>query len=87
MEKTPQYWHENHNVVLLEIENVNKLKMALYVNHTITFQEYGEKNKRRSELVTELKSIFEELHIKYYLLPQAVHLAQTALPDANGVLR
>lgn len=76
IDKTPQHWHENHMVVVLEIENVNKLKMALYVNHTISFQEYGEKNKRRTELVMELKRIFEEINIKYYLLPQTVHLGQ-----------
>ncbi|PON46343.1 Mechanosensitive ion channel [Parasponia andersonii] len=76
IEKTPQHWHPTHSVVVLEIENVNKLKMALYVNHTITFQEYGERNRRRTELVMEVKRIFEELGIKYYLLPQTVHLNQ-----------
>jgi hypothetical protein len=40
----------------------------------MNFQEYGEKNKRKSELVIEIKKIFEELNIKYYLLPQQVHL-------------
>lgn len=74
LEKTPHHWHPNHNVVVKEIENVNKLKMALYCTHTMNFQEYGEKNKRKSELVIEIKKIFEELNIKYYLLPQQVHL-------------
>lgn len=58
-----------------EIENVNKIKIALYVNHTMNFQNYGEKNTRRTELVLELKKIFEELEIRYHLLPQAVHLS------------
>ncbi|XP_062097081.1 mechanosensitive ion channel protein 10-like [Humulus lupulus] len=76
LEENPQTWHPTHSVVVLEIENVNKLKMALYPNHTITFQEYGERNRRRTELVMELKRIFEEIHIKYYLLPQTIHLNQ-----------
>ncbi|XP_030489834.2 mechanosensitive ion channel protein 10 [Cannabis sativa] len=76
LEENPQTWHPIHRVVVLEIENVNKLKMALYPNHTINFQEYGERNRRRSELVMELKRIFEEIHIKYYLLPQTIHLDQ-----------
>lgn len=58
----------------MEIEDVNKLKMALYCNHTINFQDWGEKNRRRTELVIEMKKMFEELGIKYYLLPQQVHL-------------
>lgn len=55
---------------------MNKLKMALFVNHTMNYQNYVERNKRRSELVMELKRIFEKLHIKYNLLPQEVLLKQ-----------
>ncbi|GJS28531.1 mechanosensitive ion channel protein 10 [Tanacetum coccineum] len=74
LEKNPQMWHPNHNFVVKEIENVNKIKMALFFNHTMNFQDYGEKNKRRSELVLELKKFFEDLKIKCNLLPQEVHL-------------
>ncbi|KAD6794862.1 hypothetical protein E3N88_05758 [Mikania micrantha] len=74
LEKNPQLWHPNHNFVVREIENVNKIKMALFFNHTMNFQDYGEKNRRRSELVLELKKLFEELKIKCNLLPQEVHL-------------
>jgi hypothetical protein len=61
-------------VVVKEIENVNKMKMALIVTHTINFQNYEDRNSRRSKLILELKKIFEELGIKYQLLPQEVHL-------------
>lgn len=57
-----------------DIEDVNKIKMGIYVTHTMNFQEFGEKNKRRTELVMEIKKIFEELNIRYNLLPQAIHL-------------
>ena len=57
-----------------DIKDVNKMKMALYVTHTMNFQNFLEKSNRRSELVLELKRIFEELKIKYNLLPQEVHL-------------
>ncbi|CAN1147917.1 Mechanosensitive ion channel protein 10 [Linum perenne] len=79
LENNPQHWHPNHGIVVKEIENLNKLKMALYCNHTMNFQEYAEKNKRRTELMMEIKKIFEELCIKYYLLPQHVHLNQQPL--------
>lgn len=77
LEKNPLYWHPNHSVVVKEIENVNKIKMAIFLNHTMNFQDYGEKNRRRTELVLEIKRIFEELHIKYDLLPQEVHLVES----------
>lgn len=68
------HWHPDHSVVVREIENMNKIQMALYINHTMSFQDYGERNNRRTELMIEMKKIFEELNIKYNLLPQAVHI-------------
>lgn len=74
LERNPQYWHPNHALLVKEIQDVNKIMMGVYVTHTMNFQEFGEKNKRRAELVMEVKKIFEELDIRYNLLPQGVHL-------------
>jgi hypothetical protein len=86
MEKNPQYWHPNFGLVVKEIENVNKIKMGVYVTHTMNFQEFPEKNKRRSELVMEVKKIFEELNIRYNLLPQGVHLRRME-PSSTSYLK
>ncbi|TQD83845.1 hypothetical protein C1H46_030605 [Malus baccata] len=74
LDSKSQHWRPAHSVVVKDIEDVNKMKMALYVTHTINFQNYGDKSSRRSDLVLELKKIFEDLGIKYKLLPQEVHL-------------
>uniref|UniRef100_A0A2N9H7Y3 Mechanosensitive ion channel MscS domain-containing protein n=1 Tax=Fagus sylvatica TaxID=28930 RepID=A0A2N9H7Y3_FAGSY len=75
LESKPQHWRPGHDLVVKEIENVNKMKMALIFTHTINFQNYGVRNSRRSELILELKKLFEELGIKYdQLQPQEVHL-------------
>lgn len=74
LESKPNYWNPKHTVMVKEIENVNKLKMCLAVQHTINHQNYGERNNRVTELILELKKIFETLDIKYRLLPQEVHL-------------
>ncbi|VVB14194.1 unnamed protein product [Arabis nemorensis] len=74
LEQNPQHWAVIHTVVVKEIENMNKLKMALYCNHTITFQEYRERNIRRTELCLAIKKMLEGLHIDYTLLPQEVLL-------------
>lgn len=74
IDSKPQHWRPNHSVQIKDIEDVNKLKMGLYVNHTINFQNYGDKSSRRSDLVFELKKIFGELGIKYNLPPQEVQL-------------
>ncbi|CAN0880641.1 Mechanosensitive ion channel protein 10 [Linum grandiflorum] len=76
IESKPKYWSPKHVVLVKEIENVDKMKLVLCVQHTMNHQNYGEKSSRRSELVFELKRIFDNLGIKYHLLPQLVHLAQ-----------
>ncbi|ONK66134.1 uncharacterized protein A4U43_C06F4490 [Asparagus officinalis] len=74
IDSKPNHWHPNYSVVVKGIEEVNKMSLTLCVNHTMNFQNVPEKNTRRSDLVLELKSIFEELSIKYNLLPQEVVL-------------
>lgn len=76
LESKPKHWDPKHTILVKEIENVNKMKMSLNVLHTMNHQNFPERNSRRSELVFELKKIFESLGIKYNLLPQEVHLTQ-----------
>ena len=80
IEGKPKYWNQKHTVIVKEIENMNKLKMCLCVTHTMNHQNFGEKNLRKTELLFELKRIFESLGIKYHLLPQEVHLTQVNMP-------
>lgn len=85
LESKPLHWRPSHSVLVKEIEDVNKMKMGLYVTHTINFQNYGEKSSRRSELVIEMKKCFEELGIKYHLLPQEVQLSYVGSPSPVSV--
>lgn len=88
LEQNPQYWHPNHNLVVIDIEDVNKLKMALKFNHLMNFQEFGERDKRRTELIMELMEILERLNISYCLLPQDVSQLQTKnKSDAGAAYR
>ncbi|KDP20164.1 hypothetical protein JCGZ_00023 [Jatropha curcas] len=74
VESNPRRWRPEHSVQFKEIENVNKMKMVLYVNHTINFHYFAKRAKRRSDLVLKMKDIFEELKVEYSLLPQYVNL-------------
>ncbi|GJS51472.1 mechanosensitive ion channel protein 10-like protein, partial [Tanacetum coccineum] len=89
IESKPQLWRPNHSVRVREIENVNKMKMSLYVTHTINFQNHEEKSDRKSNLVLELKNIFEQLDIAYHLLPQEVLIRYvgSASPPATTATR
>lgn len=76
IESKPKYWNPKHAVIAKEIENVDKLKLCLCVQHTINHQNYGERNNRITELLLELKKIFEVHGVKYNLLPQEVHITK-----------
>ncbi|KAK6934886.1 Mechanosensitive ion channel MscS [Dillenia turbinata] len=76
IESKPKHWSPKHNLLVKEIENVDKMKLLLVVIHTINHQNYGEKASRLSDLILELKKIFENLNIKYHLLPQEIHLTK-----------
>ncbi|KAJ9168012.1 hypothetical protein P3X46_019591 [Hevea brasiliensis] len=74
-EANPRRWSPaSDSLQFKEIEDMNKMKVALYFKHTINFHNVAKRFKRRSELVLAMKDIFEKLMIKYYLLPQRVHL-------------
>lgn len=75
LESKPTHWHPIHTVNLKDILDVNKINMSLSAQHTMNFQNIREKSIRRSELVMELKKIFEEMSISYHLLPQKVELS------------
>lgn len=81
VESKPNYWNPKHSVIVKEIAELNKLKMCLSVQHTINHQNYGERSIRISELILELKKIFENLGIKYHLLPQEIHITQLNLDN------
>ncbi|RAL40063.1 hypothetical protein DM860_008203 [Cuscuta australis] len=76
IEMNPQHWYPTHNLVVKETENESKLKVTLYCNHTMNFQEFGEKNRRRTELIIEMKKIFEELNVRSNLMPQETPLSR-----------
>uniref|UniRef100_A0A804JUX5 Mechanosensitive ion channel protein n=1 Tax=Musa acuminata subsp. malaccensis TaxID=214687 RepID=A0A804JUX5_MUSAM len=89
IDSRPNHWHPNHSIVVKDIVNINKMDMTLNVCHTMNYQNIVEKNNRRSDLVLELKRIFEDLSVQYHLLPQEVQLSYTGstpLPLANGII-
>lgn len=83
IESKPKHWSPKHSLVVKEIENVDKMKMSLCVQHTMNHQNFPERNSRRSDLILELKRVFENLGIKYHLLPQEVVVTQFNLTSGR----
>ncbi|CAI0439269.1 unnamed protein product [Linum tenue] len=85
IESKPGYWNPKHSVVVKEIAPMNLMNMALCVQHTINHQNYGERNYRMTELILELKGMFDNLGIRYRLLPQEIHLTRCDRFDDDAV--
>ncbi|GLT45025.1 hypothetical protein SLA2020_188910 [Shorea laevis] len=69
LKENSEFWQPQHSVVVKDFDDVNKMKMAFYFTHKMNFQNYVKRNARRSDLILELKTILEDLHIKYHMLP------------------
>jgi len=83
IESKPNYWNPKHSVIAKGIENMDKLKFALCVQHTINHQNYSERNVRMTELLFELKRIFEIHGVKYHLLPQEIQITHMNIDPAK----
>ncbi|KNA14876.1 hypothetical protein SOVF_103470 [Spinacia oleracea] len=83
IDSKPNYWNSKHSFVVTDIEDLNKMKMGLSVQHTINHQNIIERNVRLHDLILDLKKNFEILGIKYHLLPQEVHLTQLNIDNPS----
>ncbi|KAJ8766996.1 hypothetical protein K2173_012505 [Erythroxylum novogranatense] len=80
IENTKEYWYPNPMVVLKDMEELNKVRIAVWPRHRINHQDMGEKFVRRSLLLEEMVKIFKELDIQYRLLPLDINVLNMPHP-------
>ncbi|WCJ44302.1 Mechanosensitive ion channel family protein [Euphorbia peplus] len=74
IEGNNEHWHPNAAVVIKDVEDMNKMNMALMVTHRINYQRMGDRIMRRAALIEEMIKVFKELDIEHRLLPLDVHV-------------
>ncbi|CAK9234871.1 unnamed protein product [Sphagnum troendelagicum] len=79
IQSKPHHWKAKFGLLVVDVEEINKLKLSLGLSHTMNHQDYGEKVARKSELLWEMRKIFEELGITYHLPTKEVY-CHTNLP-------
>ncbi|GKV12003.1 hypothetical protein SLEP1_g23209 [Rubroshorea leprosula] len=80
LKENSELWQPEHSVVVKDFDDVNKMKMVFYFTHKMNFQNYTKRNARRSDLILELKTVLEDLHIKYHMLPLQAQLIGLGFP-------
>jgi len=80
-ENKKEHWYPSPIVVVRDYHQLNVVKMAIWPNHKMNFQDQGERYIRRSLLLEELLKIFRELDLNYRLLPMDINVR--ALPTSS----
>ncbi|CAL9207788.1 unnamed protein product [Musa hybrid cultivar] len=82
MENKTEHWYPNPSVVLRDVDDMNRLRVSIWMRHRINFQDMGEKWTRRELVLQEMIKVLRELDIEYRLLP--VDLNVRNMPTANS---
>lgn len=74
VESKKEHWYAAPMIILKDFEELNRLRLALWLTHKMNYQDMGEKFARRSLLMEEMVKIFRELDIQYRLLPVDINV-------------
>lgn len=96
VESNRDHWHPAPMMVVTEVEDMNKVKISMWLQHRLNFQQAGQRAIRRAQLIEEMIRAFKDLGIEYRMLPLDVNvrnmptLASNRLPSnwtacANGI--
>ncbi|XP_023765854.2 mechanosensitive ion channel protein 6 [Lactuca sativa] len=85
VEKKSDHWQPAPMIVLRDVEDMNRLKISIWLAHRMNFQDMGERWKRRALLVEEMIKIFKDLDIEYRMLPLDVNVRNIPALTSNRV--
>ncbi|GMI85369.1 mechanosensitive channel of small conductance-like 6 [Hibiscus trionum] len=74
IEYKSDHWYPNPMIIFKELEELNRVRIAVWLTHRMNHQDMGERFARRALLVEEMVKIFNDLDIKYRLYPIDINL-------------
>ncbi|CAK9188158.1 unnamed protein product, partial [Ilex paraguariensis] len=83
IENKSEHWYPAPMIVLRDVEDMNRLKISLWLSHTMNHQDMGERWARRALLIEEMIKVFTELDIQYRMLPFDVNVRQMPALTSN----
>lgn len=85
IENKSDHWYPAPMIVLRDVEDLNRLKISIWLSHRMNFQDMGERWVRRALLVEEMIKVFRELDIEYRMLPLDVNVRNMPAMASNRV--
>ena len=61
-------------VVLWDVDDTNKLKVSIWLRHTLNWQDMGMRFVRRELVLQEMIKVLRDLEIEYRMLPLDVNV-------------
>lgn len=83
VEKKSDHWQPAPMIVVRDVEDMNRLKISIWLSHRMNFQDMGERWKRRALLVEEMIKIFKDLDIEYRMLPLDINVRNIPAVTSN----
>lgn len=84
VENRSDHWHPAPMVVLRDVEELNKLKISVWLTHKMNYQDMAKRWSRRALLIEAMVKVFKELDIQYRLLPIDVNVRN--MPSSTSKL-
>ncbi|CAN6274986.1 unnamed protein product [Urochloa humidicola] len=69
-----EHWYPGAMVVLRDVDDTNKLKVSIWLRHTLNFQDMGMRFERRELVLQEMIRVLKDLEIEYRMLPLDVNV-------------
>ncbi|XP_031382974.1 mechanosensitive ion channel protein 6-like [Punica granatum] len=76
-----EHWSSSPMVIFKDVEDLNRVKIAVWLSHKMNHQNMGERWARRALLLEEMVKIMKELDIQYRMLPLDINVR--SLPPAT----
>ncbi|KAF7055937.1 hypothetical protein CFC21_063404 [Triticum aestivum] len=73
------HWYPGAMVVLRDVDDTNKLKVSIWLRHTLNFQDMGMRFVRRELVLQEMIRVLRDLDIEYRMLPLDVNVRNATL--------
>nr|GFB14621.1 mechanosensitive ion channel protein 6-like [Tanacetum cinerariifolium] len=74
VENKNEHWHPAPSILVRDVEDLNRVKISIWLFHRMNFQNMLERWKRRGLLVDEMIKIFNDLDIEYRMLPVDINV-------------
>lgn len=74
MDNKKEHWYPGSAVVLRDVDDMNRLKVSIWMQQRINFQDMGLRFDRRELLLLEMIKVLKELDIEYRMVPTDVNL-------------